>query len=308
MAEEAGPGRGRSATTAEEKAAPEAPAGGYVWIGGPAAAFVRALHEEGRQENADDVSRERMVSTLTRGQDVLYKPDYTAAACIDAVATELLGYGFTENLIKGWLCVSHNSAGKEQERLLLATTEALYRVKFNYDKREIVRTERTPWSEVRLVTFGPFTRKRGSLSLGGLIMKSSIGQLYGMRVHYRTVPDRPRMPLPVLADKHIDRTFRTFRPWFNPKMYEGRPDALRDMLRSVTHEMVFTIKILMRTDPATRVISGPRLQAVTGPAPIEVLTQRGLISAVHNAAGMGCQPHRPPAPISPPVTAPDDPE
>lgn len=272
-----------------------------------ASPFIKELYEQGRKESADEISREALVDTLTRGHDVLYKPDYTTAAAIDAVATELLGYGFTENLVKGWLCVSHNSAGKEQERLLLATTAALYRIKFNYQRKEIVRTERTPWCDIRLVTFGPFERKRGSLSLGGKVMEASIAQQYGLRVHYRNPPEAPQVPLPFIAEKHLDRIFRTFRPWYNPKMYEGRPEALRNMLRAVTHEIVFTIKILMRTDPAYRATAGARLQAVSGPQPIEVLTERGLIAAIHNKAGMGMQPHRPPGPIAPPVTGSDDP-
>eukprot|EP01006_Ploeotia_vitrea_P038913 TRINITY_DN66286_c5_g4_i1.p1 TRINITY_DN66286_c5_g4~~TRINITY_DN66286_c5_g4_i1.p1 ORF type:complete len:314 (+),score=187.96 TRINITY_DN66286_c5_g4_i1:95-943(+) len=257
---------------------------------GPSAEFIMKLREEGKKFSADDISRDTLYKILEDGKDVLAKTDDDSKAAIDAAVKELIEDD-DEKLVKGWDIVFHNSVGKEQERLLIATTKALYRVKYDYKEGKVDHFERMDLKNIQVIEYGQFNYSTGIFpSIGGILLKSAINKLYGFRIHNKEKPKSTPLPIPFVVDKYIDQCFRTFRPVI-PK--DTAEDAFQGICEAVTHEIVFSLQILMRTDPdfikesPGGADTGKHYNPVSGPKQISITVTRGIVAAIHNKAGMG---------------------
>jgi hypothetical protein len=62
-----------------------------------------------------------------------------------------------EEILNAWVVISLNKAGKEQERVFVVTSKAVYRVKYDYgnSKKPIERFKKLPLAEINSIDRGP---------------------------------------------------------------------------------------------------------------------------------------------------------
>jgi len=255
----------------------------------PATQIISELKTEASKTNADDINIETLYAILDKGKDVLYKGNEFEEIHMQRVSKEVIKPDEKddkpEKLVKAWVVIFHNSAGKEQQRVLLATTKALYRVRYNFKKGTVEFTERCGWENVQLLEYGKFEYSTGLFpSIGALALKHELNKLYGFRLHYKERPAKAT-PLPFLIEKYVDQCFRTFRPIPECKATEEK--KFQSQLQMVTQEIVFTCIILLRK--SGKLSEGPHYIPMSNPSSISICATRGLIAAVHNKAGMGMQ-------------------
>jgi len=145
----------------------------------------------------------------------------------------------SENILKAWRILSVNGAGKEQERLLIASTDALYRVNFDWHLQKPKSFERQEWRDIRAIQYGPFTYKGTKLDDADFE--------FGIRVVPRQQAAKSRIP--GLKSKSIDSMYRTFKardPPLYDESFEPTLDWMRDYYKSVGLEMAWLFGILMR--------------------------------------------------------------
>jgi len=257
----------------------------------PASQTIAKLKAEASKTNADDINVETLYSILEEGTSVLYKATEFEHMHMDRVAKEVLKAdeksedGKAEKLVKSWVVIFHNSAGKEQQRVLMVTTKALYRIRYNFKKGTVEFVERCGWENVQLLEYGKFEYSTGLFpSIGALALKTELNKLYGFRLHYKERPAKAT-PLPFLIEKYVDQCFRTFRPIPEAKANEEK--KFQSQLQAVTQEIVFTSIILLRK--SGKLSEGPHYIPMSNPSSISICATRGLIAAIHNKAGMGMQ-------------------
>jgi hypothetical protein len=256
----------------------------------PATQIISELKAEASKTNADDINADSLFAILEKGKDVLYKPTVEEGQHMERIAKEIIKPDEKEpdkpeKIIKTWVVIFHNSAGKEQQRILVATTKALYRVRYNFKKGAVENTERCGWENVQLLEYGKFEYSTGLFpSIGQLALKSELNKLYGFRLHYKERPAKAT-PLPFLIEKYVDQCFRTFRPI--PTALHTEEKAYQAQLQAVTQEIVFTCIILLRK--SGKLSEGPHYIPMSNPSSISICATRGLIAAIHNKAGMGMQ-------------------
>lgn len=256
----------------------------------PATQIIAELKAEASKTNADDINVETLYSILDKGKDVLYKSSAEETQHMERIAKEIIKPDEKEpdkpeKLVKGWVVIFHNSAGKEQQRVLIATTKALYRVRYNFKKSAVENVERCGWENVQLLEYGKFEYSTGLFpSIGQLALKSDLNKLYGFRLHYKERPAKAT-PLPFLIEKYVDQCFRTFRPIPEAKATEEK--VYQSQLQAITQEIVFTCIILLRK--SGKLSEGPHYIPMSNPSSISICATRGLIATIHNKAGMGVQ-------------------
>jgi hypothetical protein len=87
-----------------------------------------------------------------------------------------------ESLVKGWVVISINPFDVEQRRVLLLSTRAMYRVKFDFDTAAIERFEKTPLADVIHAQRGQLIYSRFSLT-GALDKRmKKTGTQFGVRI------------------------------------------------------------------------------------------------------------------------------
>eukprot|EP00163_Fabomonas_tropica_P017660 TRINITY_DN3137_c2_g1_i10.p1 TRINITY_DN3137_c2_g1~~TRINITY_DN3137_c2_g1_i10.p1 ORF type:complete len:213 (+),score=47.67 TRINITY_DN3137_c2_g1_i10:195-833(+) len=86
-----------------------------------------------------------------------------------------------ESFLKGWVVLSINQWDQEQERILLLTNKAYYRVKFDFAKDQVEHHERTPLREIRFIQKGYF--KVSKYTFAGLMKGNEYQQTYGIRIY-----------------------------------------------------------------------------------------------------------------------------
>jgi hypothetical protein len=246
------------------------------------------------QSAAANITIPHLKEILSAGAEEFWKPDPIVEAGIKKIAGALeLEKG--EEVIKSYQIVSHNSMGKEQERILVMTTKALYRVNYLYKEQTCKSVDKEPWSNIELIQFGQFYYNKGILpSVGQLVLAAAIDNLYGMRVFFKSKPDKAALPIPFLTEKFVDECFRTYRPFVNTNLaaLEGVVAAETDgkisgsafdTMQAITREMVFTALALHRHDLQNE---QPYLQSYSD-TKIAVNATRGLVVAIHNSLDMG---------------------
>jgi hypothetical protein len=254
-------------------------------------ANLRAL---ATRSSAADITVPQVKEILHAGAETFWKPDAVVAAALAKVQAGLpLEKG--EEVIKGYQIISHNAMGKEQERLLIMTTKALYRVNYLYKEKEVKTTDREPWSNIELIQFGKFYYNKGMLpSVGQIVLAEAINNLYGLRIFYKSKPDKAAIPLPFFTEKFVDECFRTYRPMGNAGIAavenavsnetDGKiGNKSLDFMEAVTKEMVFVALALHRHDLQS---DQPYLQPYSD-TQIAVNASRGIIVSIHNGLGMG---------------------
>jgi hypothetical protein len=256
----------------------------------PATQIISELKAEASKTNADDINVESLYSILDKGKDVLSKPSADEEKHLEIIAKEIIKPDEKEpdkpeKVVKSWIIIFHNSAGKEQQRVLVATSKALYRVRYNFKKNAVENVERCGWENVQLLEYGKFEYSTGLFpSIGQLALKSELNKLYGFRLHYKERPAKAT-PLPFLIEKYVDQCFRTFRPIPEAKSTDEKKYA--SQLQAITQEIVFSCIILLRK--SGKLSEGPHYIPMSNPSSISICATRGLIAAIHNKAGMGMQ-------------------
>jgi hypothetical protein len=242
------------------------------------------LKAEASKTNADDINVDNLYAILEKGKEVLYKPNDVEEKHFAKIVADTIKES-EEKFVKAWIVMSHNSAGKEQQRIMLASNQAIYRVRYNFKKGAIDFKERCGYENVQLLEYGKFEYSTGLIpSIGQLALKAELNKLYGFRLHYKERPAKAT-PLPFLVEKYVDQCFRTFRPI--PNVASAEEKKFQAYLQSVTQEIVYTCIILLRK--SGKLSEGPHYIPMSNPSSISICATRGLISAIHNLTGMGVQ-------------------
>jgi hypothetical protein len=250
----------------------------------PAASILAELKAEASKTNADDIVVDNLYAILDKGKDVLYKASDVEEKHFQKIVSETIKEA-DEKFVKAWIVMSHNSAGKEQQRIMLASNMAIYRVRYNFKKGSIDFKERCGYENVQLLEYGKFEYSTGLIpSIGQLALKSELNKLYGFRLHYKERPAKAT-PLPFLVEKYVDQCFRTFRPI--PNVASSEEKKFTAFLQNVTQEIVYTCIILLRK--SGKLSEGPHYIPMSNPSSISICATRGLIAALHNLTGMGVQ-------------------
>jgi len=256
---------------------------------------LATLRSLATRSSASEINVSLLKEVLEQGKDDFWKADEAVEAAIQNIVKHLEGLEKGEEFIKGYQIISHNSMGKEQERLLILTTHALYRVNYTYKDGSIKSSDREPWANIELIQFGQFYYSKGMLpSVGQFILSQAIDNLYGMRIFYKNKPDKVALPIPILVEKFVDQCFRTYRPMVDAKLaaVEGDVAAESDgklsspaqaFMEKVTQEMVWVALALHRVALATE---QPYLQPYSD-TKIAVNATHGVVAAVHNGLDMG---------------------
>jgi hypothetical protein len=254
----------------------------------PAASIIAELKAEASKTNADDIVVDNLYAILDRGKDVLYKGTPEEQKHFERLVKEVIKVDEKnpdEKFVKAWTVMSHNSAGKEQQRVLVASNQAIYRVRYNFKKSAVENVERCGYENVQLLEYGKFEYSTGILpSIGQLALKAELNKLYGFRLHYKERPAKAT-PLPFLVEKYVDQCFRTFRPI--PQEPPSEEKKFASTLQAVTQEIVYTCIILLRK--SGKLSEGPHYIPMSNPSSISICATRGLIAAIHNKGGMGVQ-------------------
>jgi hypothetical protein len=244
----------------------------------PSASILAELKAEASKTNADDINVDNLYAILEKGKEVLYKASdleekHTAKIVADVIKTDEKNPD--EKFVKAWIVMSHNSAGKEQQRIMLASNQAIYRVRYNFKKGAIEFKERCGYENVQLLEYGKFEYSTGLIpSIGQLALKHELNKLYGFRLHYKERPAKAT-PLPFLVEKYVDQCFRTFRPI--PTVV-GDEKKFSAVLQAVTQEIVYTCIILLRK--SGKLSEGPHYIPMSNPSSISICATRGLIAAI----------------------------
>eukprot|EP00300_Choanocystis_sp_HF-7_P033265 c45574_g1_i1.p1 GENE.c45574_g1_i1~~c45574_g1_i1.p1 ORF type:complete len:192 (+),score=31.79 c45574_g1_i1:26-577(+) len=86
-----------------------------------------------------------------------------------------------ETFLEGWSVISINQWDFEQPRVLLLSSAALYRVKYNFADGEIKHHERQPLEDIMRIQCGPFYHHK--FTLAGMLTPDAEGAAgYGLRV------------------------------------------------------------------------------------------------------------------------------
>eukprot|EP00002_Diphylleia_rotans_P035818 TRINITY_DN7851_c0_g1_i2.p1 TRINITY_DN7851_c0_g1~~TRINITY_DN7851_c0_g1_i2.p1 ORF type:complete len:253 (+),score=33.61 TRINITY_DN7851_c0_g1_i2:103-759(+) len=114
--------------------------------------------------------------------------------------------------IKGWICVSVNEWGSEQERIILLNNCSYYRIKYDYDTSRILHFRRTPFVDIIRIEHGQF--QVSSFSLSGALLKDKIQTTYGIRIFKRTPDGRQSVPnaIKALIDSVEPEKYKTYVP------------------------------------------------------------------------------------------------
>jgi hypothetical protein len=255
----------------------------------PAASIIAELKAEASKTNADDINVDNLYAILDRGKAVLYNGTAEEAKHFDKIVKDVIKIDEKnpdEKFVKAWTVMSHNSAGKEQQRVMLASNQAIYRVRYNFKKSAVENVERCGYENVQLLEYGKFEYSTGLFpSIGQLALKSELNKLYGFRLHYKERPAKAT-PLPFLVEKYVDQCFRTFRPI--PHGDDTKDEKkFASTLQAVTQEIVYSCIILLRK--SGKLSEGPHYIPMSNPSSISICATRGIIAAIHNKGGMGVQ-------------------
>eukprot|EP00164_Ancoracysta_twista_P013276 GFYU01021133.1.p1 GENE.GFYU01021133.1~~GFYU01021133.1.p1 ORF type:complete len:202 (+),score=39.97 GFYU01021133.1:75-680(+) len=91
-----------------------------------------------------------------------YKPSPRVASGLEQARVDLVPV--SETLKGAWSVISINQWDKEQERFVLLTDLAYYRVKYDYDQRRVDHYERVALSDISFIQQGFLYRDKYSLS------------------------------------------------------------------------------------------------------------------------------------------------
>lgn len=158
-----------------------------------------------------------------------------------------------ETFVKGYVTVSLNEWAYEQERIVVFTDKAVYRLKFDFEKNSVARCSRTPFSHLLRAEYGQFAPTKYSLS--GFIMKETFQQQCGIRI----VTDRKDGASSVndvareLMDGPPTEFARTYRPFTSDQLEEkavveemtGLLSVLCDLYKQI-HEPTFEFAVVQK--------------------------------------------------------------
>eukprot|EP01006_Ploeotia_vitrea_P039392 TRINITY_DN66345_c2_g2_i1.p1 TRINITY_DN66345_c2_g2~~TRINITY_DN66345_c2_g2_i1.p1 ORF type:complete len:461 (-),score=285.97 TRINITY_DN66345_c2_g2_i1:155-1537(-) len=241
---------------------------------------------------------------LQKYEDVLHEPSDEEQAGIDFCAQYCIE-DEDEILLRGYVVIAHNVAGKEQERVLLVTKNALYRVEFDFAKCIVKHYVRYEWDDIHHVAYGPFKFvEPKKFTFASFTLKDHINSLYGFRVA-TNVRSRNRN-LPILYEIDEDKKYRTYRPLKHKGMK-------KQQLEAIAQEMAFLIAIMVpgadlepparKTDALSRhnedIYEKQRKELADQYRKLnlklqqhkflEVTPVRGLFASVYNKGGFGLQ-------------------
>ncbi|PRP74120.1 hypothetical protein PROFUN_06445 [Planoprotostelium fungivorum] len=87
----------------------------------------------------------------TQGQHLMWSGEF-AGEDVETLTTKVVPKD--ENLLRGWIVVFINKVEREQDRVMMLTDKALYRVKFRFGTSRILRMERVALSDITSIQKG----------------------------------------------------------------------------------------------------------------------------------------------------------
>jgi len=158
-----------------------------------------------------------------------------------------------------WIVKSINEWDQEQERVLLLTNEAYYRVKYNFKDAGILRSRKQPLSDIIRIYHGYFYCP-SNYSLTALIKKDEISQQYGLRIFTKKIDGR-KNPKYYLRSSNGIEFYRTYRAIPSKNATINEKDTIEeiaaafasadDLLRTITGTSKFYVSFtsLRRENP-----------------------------------------------------------
>eukprot|EP00033_Pygsuia_biforma_P001698 GCRY01001902.1.p1 GENE.GCRY01001902.1~~GCRY01001902.1.p1 ORF type:complete len:240 (+),score=44.12 GCRY01001902.1:362-1081(+) len=204
-------------------------------------------------------------------QYCVWEGDLEMKEAISHCLSELLL--ITENFAKGWVLESINEWDMVQERVVFLTNEAIYRVKYDFTRKEIISHTRTLLQDITLVEYGCFTPKPKTLTK--LLRNKAISSKYGIRLYTR-LRDGNRGFGPK------KRYYRTYRPVSGTL-------AIPNLYPYEVVEMVSVLKGLSALLSAfTAAVGGePPFQVVETENGLMRPNKGGVVSMLYNKVGRG---------------------
>eukprot|EP00298_Acanthocystis_sp_HF-20_P009519 c18357_g1_i1.p1 GENE.c18357_g1_i1~~c18357_g1_i1.p1 ORF type:complete len:211 (+),score=61.34 c18357_g1_i1:44-634(+) len=112
----------------------------------------------------DKIEQKQATSTNEENQKTAQKQDPIRNSNLAIVPED-------EKFIAGWILISINKWDQEQERILLLTSKAIYRVKYLFDTHQVDHFKRSSLTEITI------------LQKGYIYGGTTNGTLYGMRLY-----------------------------------------------------------------------------------------------------------------------------
>ncbi len=138
---------------------------------------------------------------------------------------------------KGFVLISINQFNIEQERVIILGSKCYWRIKYNFDVKQVERYEETPLSSITHIERGRFRYPKLSLTK---LLDMGASKQYGIRIHHKAVAvdgvmlDSERVGTRASANpfKKV-QPMRTFRA-LDCVSYEFGKDIIKDLCDSFT--------------------------------------------------------------------------
>eukprot|EP00002_Diphylleia_rotans_P033733 TRINITY_DN7204_c0_g1_i1.p1 TRINITY_DN7204_c0_g1~~TRINITY_DN7204_c0_g1_i1.p1 ORF type:complete len:265 (+),score=55.57 TRINITY_DN7204_c0_g1_i1:53-847(+) len=185
-----------------------------------------------------------------------------------------------EFLLKGYAVTSLNEWAVEQERILLVSDRAYYRIKYEYASHSVVRCRRTPLSDIVEIQYGHFAPAPRSVSARA--MADSLRNQHGFRIitaardGRANINDYLRKKLAVQTTGYR----REYRPFTADQLQE----------KAVTEEIMVLFSLLSGfSDPNKDFVELAKEKTLFPMVemPLEIEIAGGLVSVVCNSMQVG---------------------
>mmetsp|Transcript_21146 Transcript_21146/g.50226 ORF Transcript_21146/g.50226 Transcript_21146/m.50226 type:complete len:248 (-) Transcript_21146:492-1235(-) len=145
--------------------------------------FAMLVHKLTEPAKQNDVATVREVLRDAKRMHFLWQPTPMQQEAVDRSVLNCLPEGGGEQYLKGWAVTSVNEWGGDQERLFLLTDKRCYRIKYDFESKQVVASKAISLSEILRVEYGSFRAAPNSLTTW--VWKKEIEQQQGFRVYTR---------------------------------------------------------------------------------------------------------------------------
>jgi len=213
-----------------------------------------------------------------------------------------IGWEEGEVHVKSWLVIAHTSAGRQVERVLVATNRALYRCAFSFRDGTLGEARRSEWALYSQVHCGPFAYQAGPLpSLGHWYLAREVGGCYGWRLFNR----RPAVVgsgaalaalTAFLHESVIDNgVYRTFSARVPAHVAASGAAAIHAFQRDTAVEVSLVMFALILAATAQKEALRTCIAAALPALPYTA--SAALLASLHHALGFSCEPHEAMRPV-----------
>mmetsp|Transcript_44910 Transcript_44910/g.109498 ORF Transcript_44910/g.109498 Transcript_44910/m.109498 type:complete len:245 (+) Transcript_44910:168-902(+) len=236
--------------------------------------FAQLVQETTEPAKHGDLAKVREVLRDAKRTHFLWQPTSAQQEAIDKCIDNCLPEG--EQCLKGWAVTSVNEWGVDQERILLLSDKAVYRVKFDFDGKTVSSTKAVPLGDILRVEYGSF--KAAKTSLTTWVWKKEIEQSQGFRIYTKerdgnkSINEMARAQLaPVLGEAPPEVEF-----WREYRAFNAEDEPWR--------EEVFAQE-LAAAFMAASILSGVSFDV--RPANMDKEVPGGVFSMFYNSLNMG---------------------